>query len=59
MKFTLEINCDNAAFEDELVTTELGRILREIAQKVEDGEATEYRLAFDINGNCVGNYSLK
>jgi len=63
MKFTLEINCDNAAFEDE-PATELGRILREIAQKVEDGflgslGATEYRLAFDINGNHVGSYSLK
>ncbi len=52
MKFSLEIECDNAAFEDE-PATEIGRILREAAKRVEDGNI-DFPLR-DINGNTVGH----
>jgi hypothetical protein len=51
MKFTLEIDCDNAAFEDEMAS-EIARILRTTAKRVADGE-DDMRLR-DVNGNTVG-----
>lgn len=51
MKFTLTIDCDNAAFEDGL-EFEVPRILEIATHKVRSGE-TEFSLR-DLNGNTCG-----
>ncbi len=64
MKATLTIDMDNAAFEDNGPATELGRILRELAGKVEqarvddgyDGEDIYH--ARDANGHRVGELRI-
>lgn len=50
MKFKLEINCDNAAFEGD-PSYEVRRILEELVHNMED--VCEHKLR-DINGNIVG-----
>ena len=61
MKFTLEINCDNAAFCDGLLGLELSRILGNAARMVEDLNehhvGDEWGLR-DTNGNTVGRCKL-
>lgn len=52
--FTLKINTENAAFD--LMATELSRILREVARKIERGE--EPGSVRDINGNTVGFWTI-
>ena len=58
MKLTLEIDGDNAAFSDagddggEGYEFEFGRILRLVAEAVEDG--IDSISLFDTNGNKVG-----
>jgi hypothetical protein len=59
MKFKLEIDCDNDAFggSPAMATIELGRILEEIARKLDrEGQTKGY--AWDCNGNRVGAWSL-
>ena len=48
----IQINTDNAAFEDK--NFELARILRELADKIENGQ--EEGSLFDYNGNKVGGF---
>lgn len=55
-KFTLEIKTGNAAFED-AKEIELVRILRKIADQVENGKLDG--LAMDFNGNRVGSYGFE
>jgi len=59
MKFELEINCDNAAFEEPAF--ELARILKELSTKLEnngiDVEGDKGRLV-DYNGNVVGEWRI-
>lgn len=55
MKFTLEIACDNAAFEDD-ATEEIARILRELADDLDAGHSTA--VLRDANGNRVGLAAL-
>ncbi len=50
-KFTLTIDCDNAAFEDD---AELVRIVRHVADQIECGETR--RKVRDVNGNVVGRF---
>lgn len=54
----LKVRTDNAAFGDgpdrEL---ELGRILRAVADQIEQGD--EHRVIFDLNGNAVGDWTLR
>lgn len=66
--FTVNIKCDNAAFANddgddttpESAAPELARILREIAQKIEDGyDYDKFQTIRDINGNDVGRYAIK
>jgi hypothetical protein len=52
--FTVKIKTQNAAFEGEDKALELARILREIAQHLEDGQS-EGRVQ-DSNGNTVGAF---
>lgn len=58
--FKLEIECENAAFEDNGRASEIAHILRAVAVRVEHGEATERPLNLrDSNGNVVGTFRLK
>ena len=52
--FTLNIQTDNAAFQDDGPSVEVVRILRELADKIERTGADDYSL-IDINGNRVGS----
>ena len=60
MKVIIEIHCDNAAFEDNMVD-EVQRILRSAGEKfadlVEDDEPNERPLR-DSNGNRVGTIDV-
>lgn len=62
MKFTLEIKCDNAAFDDEPLA-EVARILRAEAARIDhwvgDGAKTWDDSLHDVNGNKVGSCELK
>ena len=54
MKFKIQIECDNAAFDD-CAPVEVARILRELAARMEGhGTLPDVLRAFDINGNHVG-----
>ena len=56
--FTLSINLGNAAFDDSPMT-ELARILRDLAHKVETGQAIfDSGKVWDANGNTVGHYKF-
>lgn len=61
MKFVLEINCDNAAFEGEPLR-EVSRILRneaaKIAHWVGDGSRQWDSTLMDENGNKVGKSEM-
>ncbi len=61
MKFTLTIECGNAAFEDEPLA-EIARILEEQTKKIEhwvgDGSKVWDSTLYDINGNKVGKAVL-
>ena len=59
MKFTLEIKCDNAAFNPEgddsdpqAPRDQVALILRDLAKHLENG--ADYRTLMDTNGNRVG-----
>lgn len=64
MKFTLTINCDNAAFKDDkdpaddlyACLDELARLLRVAAMNVESGSVS--RQLHDANGNACGRFDL-
>jgi hypothetical protein len=63
MKFTLEINCDNAAFEDadgnDCAYPEIARILRELSDKYDEGRYIGPVVKLrDDNGNTVGEARL-
>ena len=53
--FTLQFETDNAAFEN-YPAAEAARILREVADKVQDG--THEKAIIDINGNTIGGFRL-
>jgi hypothetical protein len=55
MEFSLAIDCDNAAFENP--RAEIARILRELADDLENSDYSMFRLS-DINGNNVGRAKL-
>lgn len=52
--FTVTIKTDNSAFDDGNAQAELSRILRRIADQVQDG--AEHGKCKDINGNTVGEF---
>lgn len=55
--FKLEFATDNAPFEGEARRDECARILREIADKLENGSQDGAKV-YDLNGNAVGRWSL-
>ena len=52
MKFKLEIDCDNAAFEDD-AAGEVMRILNDLAERIPIVIGRTLNL-YDVNGNSVG-----
>jgi hypothetical protein len=54
MTFSLKIDCDNDAFETEQKHEELVRILREIADRLEEYGGLIGTVVRDCNGNKVG-----
>ena len=65
--FKLKIDCGNSAFCEgsdfgptrESAAPELARIMRKIADGIENGWAYEYHNVYDINGNFVGKFSFR
>lgn len=55
MKFVLEFDCENAAFEADS-NAESARILRQVATALENGRVDGP--IFDGNGNRVGTFAL-
>lgn len=53
MKFTIEIDCGNAAFGD-YPWDEVARILKAYAERLENGHRPDRPALYDINGNRVG-----
>jgi hypothetical protein len=60
MKFTLEINCDNAAFEGSGRNFEVVRILHKLGKDFarSDSDAMESGNLRDVNGNTVGRFGF-
>ena len=60
MQLRINIQADNDAFEEGNREGELARIIRDISQRLEEGEEFGWFLTlFDINGNDVGRVALK
>jgi len=55
MEFKLNINMDNAAFED-CPEDELQDLLERVKQRLAGG-VTEGKIV-DLNGNCVGEFKI-
>jgi hypothetical protein len=55
--FKLTIDLSNAAFEGQIWMQELPRLLRAVAQKIENEE--EISTIVDINGNSVGKVRIE
>lgn len=53
MKFVLEIECNNAAFDDDAMTGEVARILHVVAGQVK-ADVRDRLSIRDINGATVG-----
>ena len=60
--FSLNIDCDNAAFDNSegggSQEIELARILRLLAETIEWNHGLKSGIVRDINGNKVGNWEL-
>ncbi|MCK5606938.1 hypothetical protein KAR91_33860 [Candidatus Pacearchaeota archaeon] len=56
MTFKLEINCDNAAFEDSGICNELKWITDRVGKRLANRETTGN--IYDSNGNKVGTFKL-
>ena len=59
-RFTLQMTCDNDAFDTTVPHFEIVRILREVADRIESGDTFDkHRNIKDWNGNVVGTFTLK
>ena len=56
INFKVIMNLDNAAFQDRNTEMETARILREIADKIENGD--DSLKIYDINGNSIGSWGF-
>lgn len=54
MRFTLTIDCDNAAFDEN--PNELDELVHVVAQRIEAGR--ESGKVMDHNGNSVGSWEI-
>lgn len=55
-KFTMIFGCDNAAFEGDNLKPEIASILRDVANRIEQGR--DNGNALDSNGNGVGTFAI-
>lgn len=57
-EFTLNINTDNDAFDEDYGPLEIARLLRQTADRIENGDwyPGHTRSILDINGNRVGGF---
>lgn len=53
-QFTIQIETDNAAFEDDNLCPEIGRILNHVAKKLSYYDEPDDMKLYDVNGNRVG-----
>ena len=62
MTITIEIKCDNAAFDEENggPGPEVGRLLRKVAAlcEADDFDTVDGKRLMDVNGNHVGNVTV-
>lgn len=58
MKFNVQIECDNAAFEDSGMEQEVSRILRDLAAVLPRITGDHCGSLFDHNGNKVGSWQF-
>ncbi len=49
---------DNAIF-DECGASECARILRDLAQRIEDNGGIDYAKIYDVNGNSIGELQMR
>jgi hypothetical protein len=54
-RFILTVKTTNAAFEDD-APTEVARLLRDVAERLEDGSVSGKMR--DVNGNTVGDFGF-
>lgn len=54
MKMSMRIDSDNAAFEEDSGAVEVARLVRQIADRIDQGEREGKLL--DLNGNTVGEF---
>lgn len=57
MKIKIEINCDNAAF-DESLSIETISILSKLAEKLTHTNIFDVAILRDSNGNAVGTFEV-
>ncbi len=61
MKFKMEFDCGNAAFDDDMAA-EIARILIHVARQASRGEIPDtpgVSTIRDVNGNSVGSWRIK
>jgi hypothetical protein len=58
MTYKIEINCDNAAFDDDFAAGEIARILKELANNISNNITPMNCKLRDINGNIVGSAKM-
>lgn len=56
-QFQLSLSTDNAAFQGDDMRAEIARILRELAETIDNGSTYKGGL-YDANGNRVGSWNL-
>jgi len=56
-ELTLSMSLDNAAFEDD-PSFEITRILRDLADKIEQRGLQDEMILWDLNGNRVGKVAI-
>jgi hypothetical protein len=54
--FSLKFDTDNAAFRDGDFSTEIARVVRTVAEKIEAGIIDG--AVYDLNGNRIGEFAL-
>jgi hypothetical protein len=58
MRFTINMTCENAAFEDG-PAPEVARVLRKIASQLDEWDGYDkFQTILDANGNDVGRWKL-
>lgn len=55
----VKFDTDNAAFDGDNLAPECARILRQIADRIEQGNVGNFRTILDCNGNDVGRWKLE